>query len=298
MVMFFRAGKVVAAVLALLLAGAAATAAEPRADASKPWLGVYLADEVDGGIRIVAVVPGGPASVAGLRSGDLMIEADNVQLADQEALERVLTNRGSEAVLSVAVLRDGQAHTFEVRPTERSTAWPLAVAVPEPPAILAQPPLSVPGGQPGAKTVEITDELRQHYGAPAGRGVLVVRVDEAGACREAGIEVGDVLVEVGEQPVKTPLELEIAFARRDRNEPLEIGIVRDRKPVVKTIPAAVAIAPTAPRVPRATRESHVRNLERSIEMLERRIEELRRQLAEVKNEAPVPHREKPANPDR
>ena len=102
-----------------ILAVLSAAAQEPERDASAPWLGVYLVDEVDGGIRIVAVVPGGPAFRAGLRSGDLLIEAENVQLADQEALERVLSGYGSGRELQVAVLRNGESRTFQLRPADR-----------------------------------------------------------------------------------------------------------------------------------------------------------------------------------
>ena len=45
-----------------------------RADA-KAWIGVWLGDSVDGGVEIVALVPGGPAERAGLLAGDIIPEA-------------------------------------------------------------------------------------------------------------------------------------------------------------------------------------------------------------------------------
>ncbi len=280
----------------LLLAAGTATAEDPVAETSGPWLGVYLADEVDGGIRIVAVVPGGPASIAGLRSGDLLIEAAEVQLADQAALGRVLAGQGSGQELSLAVLRDGKPYTFQVRPVERapSPSWVL----PRSPALLEPRRWPPPGGAPGLKTVSITTELRSHYGAPRDRGVLVVRVDEDSVGDLAGIEVGDVVVEVGARPVTTPAEVELAIARRDRSAPLEIEVVRERKPLVKTVAAVAPVAPGPSVAERAAHDAHVRNLERSIEFLERRIEELRRQLAELKGQGPARHPDPPANPDR
>ena len=185
----------------------------------------------------------------------------------------------------MGVLRDGRPRTFLVHPTARKSAWPFAAPRPLPDVVLAQPRVPSPGGGLGAKTVQLTDELRAHYGVPAGRGVLVVRVDERGVSRDAGIEVGDVVVEVGTQPVTTPLEVEVALARREPGVPLEIEVVRDRTTVVKRIPAAPPPMTRVPPAPRAS-EERVRSLERSIEVLERRLDELRRQLAEVKAESP------------
>ena len=111
---FFKPKKAALLGMVAILAILSAAAEEPS-----PWLGVYLVDEVDGGIRIVAVVPGGPASVAGLRTGDLLIEAGSVQVVDQGALERVLEGRGWDNELQLAVLRDGESRVFRVRPSAR-----------------------------------------------------------------------------------------------------------------------------------------------------------------------------------
>ena len=287
------------AILAVLSAGAQ----EPARDASGPWLGVYLIDEVDGGIRIVAVVPGGPAFRAGLRSGDLLIEAENVQLVDQQALERVLSGHASGQVLQVAVLRNGASRTFRVRPTDRARAItfvaPKIAAVPPKPVLGTRPWLTL-DISPGLKTVPMTEELRAYYGAPVDRGVLVVRVVEDGAGGRAGIEVGDVLVGVGKEPVTSPAEVDLALARRDRRVALKVELVRDRETLV------MDLVTEAPRVPAAAlgawfgKKARAQQLERSITLLEQQLETLRKQLAELKDDPdPVaPEPQAPASPDR
>jgi len=270
------------AILACLGAGAQEP---PRA--SEPWLGVYLIDEVDGGIRIVAVVPGGPASVAGLRSGDLLIEAGDVQLADQAALERVLAGRLPEQELRVAVLRDGQQRTFRLRTSVRSPTNRF----PTPP-VLPRAPRARLGLSAGLKTVPITEELRAHYGAPKDRGVLVVRVDAAGACGVAGIEVGDVLVGIGSDTVTAPAEVQRALARRDRSVPIAVRLIRKREPLTKDIAPQTPRMPSPPPRVLPASEARRRYLELSIETMERQLEALREQLAELKRDP------EPANPDR
>lgn len=286
-------------ILAVLSVGAQ----EPARDASTPWLGVYLVDEVDGGIRIVAVVPGGPAFQAGLRSGDLLIEAKNVQLVDQEALERVLVGHASGQELQVVVLRNGEPRTLRVRPLDRvrgiTFAAPKTVLVTPKPVLGYRPWLSL-DSLSGLKTVPITEELRAHYGAPEDRGVLVVRVVRDGPSGRAGIEVGDVLVGVGTKPVRNPAEVDLALARRDRSVALKVELMRNRESLV------MHLAAEAPRVLAPSfgawfgNKARAQQLERSITLLEEQLETLRKQLAELKDDPDpaAPEREAPASPDR
>ena len=284
--------KVLIAMALALLAGL------PAAGESDPWLGVYLVDEVDGGIRVVAVVPGGPAATAGLRSGDLLVEAGNVQVADQEALGRVLRVQGVDQEFSVAVLRNGEARTFLVRSVDAAEA----VRLPDPASVPIAPSPTLRFGtwapralSAGLKTAPITSELREHYGAPADRGVLVVRVDDAGPSGRAGIEVGDVLIAIGEQPVTTTAEVDLALARHQVDAPLVLELFRDRERLVKTL--AAPEAPTPARVWPSS-QARARTLERSINLLERQLQSMRKELSEIKRAADSAAPEKPANPDR
>ena len=45
----------------------------PTAPAGRAWLGVWLGDAVDGGVRIVETVRGGPAHLAGVQAGDTIV---------------------------------------------------------------------------------------------------------------------------------------------------------------------------------------------------------------------------------
>ena len=271
------------------------------AEEPAPWLGVYLVDEVDGGIRIVAVVPGGPAAVAGLRSGDLLIEAGSAQVADQEALERVLVGQVSGQELQLGVLRNGESRTFLLWPSDptRVDRVPRPATVPVAPApTLRFGTLPRLGLSMGLKTVPITAALRAHYGAPEDRGVLVVRVDAEGPCGRAGVEVGDVLIGIGKAPVTDPGAVDLALARGARSGPVRLELIRDRDTLVKEMTPPAAPLPTRTARAWSTREARERSLERSIAMLERRLETLREQLSEIKDASAAPESKKPANPDR
>src|SRR5579871_5943521 len=51
-------------------------------------------------------------------------------------------------------------------------------------------------GRLGVMVMGLTPELRKHFGAPDDRGVLVAHVESGTPAATAGIEVGDVIVEV------------------------------------------------------------------------------------------------------
>ena len=55
----------------------------------------------------------------------------------------------------------------------------------------------------GVLVMPMTPDLRRHFGAPVDRGVLIARVEPNSAASRAGIQVGDVLVRVGRQRVRT-----------------------------------------------------------------------------------------------
>lgn len=68
------------------------------------WLGIEGAD-TDGGIAIVAVDPGGPASGAGLQAGDLLVALDGEPVTTMSALVDALRARQAGEAVTVDVVR-------------------------------------------------------------------------------------------------------------------------------------------------------------------------------------------------
>ncbi len=83
-----------------------------------PWLGVEVTDQTPrqaeaagrdsvSGALVVRVVPGGPAQVAGMREGDLIIRADGQLMASVDALVSYLGEYGTAGeVMTLTVIRD------------------------------------------------------------------------------------------------------------------------------------------------------------------------------------------------
>jgi serine protease DegQ len=224
-------------------------------------MGVFIDDAVDGGVEIVALVPGGPAQSSGLERGDVLVRVGEVAVADLSDLEQVLRARNPGDEVEVRVLRAGsplvRRLALGVRPAR---AWSVAPVPPAPPPAPA-PPLA------GLDVVEMTPELRRHFGAPPDTGVLVARVGTGTRAARSGLAAGDVLVRIDDRRA-----VDVAFVRSALSGPdaRVVHVVRDRKPVtVDFVEAAGGSAGAEDRTAR---------IEREIEVLERRIEELRREL--------------------
>ena len=87
----------------------------------------------------------------------------------------------------------------------------------------------------GVTLVEITPELRAHYGAPKEAGVVVSGVEADTPAGKAGIQVGDVITSVDGNRVRWTGDVSRAVREKKAGETVEIEIVRDRAPRKVTV---------------------------------------------------------------
>jgi S1-C subfamily serine protease len=94
------------------------------------WLGVQVQRltpelarsfgvEAPGGALVAGVVAGGPAAVAGLRPGDILLTVDGERVEDVEALLRRVTDLDPGSTLMVSGLRNGRPFELRVTVSER-----------------------------------------------------------------------------------------------------------------------------------------------------------------------------------
>jgi membrane-associated protease RseP (regulator of RpoE activity) len=80
----------------------------------------------------------------------------------------------------------------------------------------------------GVRLIEITPELRAHFGAPRDAGVLVAEVDADTPAAKGGIEVGDVITAVDGTSVGWTGDVSRAIGRKKGGETAQIDLVRGR----------------------------------------------------------------------
>jgi S1-C subfamily serine protease len=76
----------------------------------------------DQGVVVMQVVPGSPAALADIRSGDLILELDGVPIADARDLQRLMVGDVIGRAVHAVVWRDGKPRTITVHPTELTAA--------------------------------------------------------------------------------------------------------------------------------------------------------------------------------
>lgn len=83
-------------------------------------------------------------------------------------------------------------------------------------------------GYLGVRLLEITPELRAHFGAPKDAGVLVAGVDKDSPAAKAGIQVGDIITRADGERIESGSDLTRAVRRRKAGEALKLEVSRDR----------------------------------------------------------------------
>jgi len=165
------------------------------------WLGVSIQDvnrdlaqalklPTTDGVLISGVEPGSPASKAGLRRGDLVIRLNGKAVSSTGRLRNLVASAGVKTQVKVEFYRAGGLQTLQVSLGQLPAAGPQASLG--------------PGTQGGVATIglsvgPVTDpRLRRKFNIPPRLkiGVVVTGVDPIQAAARAGIQPGDVILEV------------------------------------------------------------------------------------------------------
>lgn len=180
------------------------------------WLGVRIQNVDDAtaealglgaarGALVAGIDDKGPAKPAGLEVGDVIVKFDGRELKTSSDLPRIVATTPVGKAVEVVVMRKGSSLTKTVtlgrlEDNERQTQ-----------ASLNQPPTDVPSATRqalGLSLSGVTDELRKRYNIKdTVKGVVVTRVDPNSVAADKRIQAGEVIVEVGQEPVTSPADV-------------------------------------------------------------------------------------------
>jgi serine protease Do len=175
------------------------------------WLGVRvqsLTDDLAEGMGITGtegalvanITPGGPAAKGGIQDGDVITSFDGKPVPDSRALPREVADAPVGKTVNVDVLRGGKKQTFHVvvakLQDDDSDDKPAPAPAPKPNAKMSRLGLSLG---------PLDDAARAKYKLPKdAAGVVVTDIDPDGASADKNFRPGDIIVQVQNQPVRSP----------------------------------------------------------------------------------------------
>jgi serine protease Do len=216
-----------------------------------------------GGVVIEDVSENSPASTAGLRKGDIVVEFDGERVRSVRQFTRLVRETPAGRKIQVSVVRDGQTTNVTVEPRESSSfnvfgdldgvralgelgrdfrfavpphpRPPQAPSAPVPPAPPASPVFPDVesfvwrGNGLGITVGDLSDQLAGYFGVKD--GVLVSSVADDSAAAKAGVKAGDVITSFNGTNVTQPSDLRRRIGRLQDGDEFTVEVVRDKKPL-------------------------------------------------------------------
>jgi len=95
----------------------------------------------------------------------------------------------------------------------------------------------------GIALIDITPELRGHFGAPRDAGAMIGEVGKDSPAARAGLEVGDVVISVDGEPVSSGWDVARAVRRREIGETVKLEVVRNKAVRTMAVPVEASARP-------------------------------------------------------
>jgi serine protease Do len=190
------------------------------------------------GVVIETVHDGTPASRAGLRGGDIVLEFDGERVRSVQQFTRLVQESAPGRSVNAVVMRDGARQTLALTPEPRGAIdnlitrrilpnvdrlqrdFAFDTLVPEARTLLSPRQL-------GATLTPLSDQLGGYFGV--GNGVLVSSVQADSAASEAGLRAGDVITQMNGRRVDSPNDVVQTVRNAGPGSELELTVTRDRK---------------------------------------------------------------------
>jgi serine protease Do len=202
------------------------------------WLGVFIQEitpeiaenfglEDESGALISSVHKEGPAEVAGIKAGDVVIAFNGKPIEEMRSLPRIVAESPIGKPIDMVVMRDGKKITLSV------TLGVLEEA--EEAGLLASAPAEQESGNElnndklGFVLESLTPELREEFSAGDDiNGVVIMDIVSGSPADDAGLMVGDIIRRVGKSSVDTLDKADAAIRREMENGKTSIVLLINR----------------------------------------------------------------------
>ncbi|HZH26723.1 MAG TPA: DegQ family serine endoprotease [Azospirillaceae bacterium] len=183
------------------------------------------------GALVASVQPNGPAAGAGIQPGDVITSFNGQPVNAPRELSRAVAQTGVGSTATVELLRNGRAQTVQVQ---------VAKLEPQQTRTAAAAPSQQPGNL-GMTLAPVSPANRERFQIPPNvEGVVVMSIAPGSPAAERGLQPGDVIKRVGQQPVDDPQDVADAVrqAREERRDSVLVLVQRRDSALFVPLPVA------------------------------------------------------------
>jgi serine protease Do len=197
---------------------------ETKGTVTRGWLGVSVQPvtaelarsfslDKERGALVGDVVAQGPADKAGIKRGDVIVSYDGKKIDESAALPALVASTPVGKTIPVEIIRDGKTQTVSVNIAKLNDPTAALNPIPE-------------KSQWGLALQNIRPDERRQMGLTGNDGVLVTSVMPGSPAQNAGIQPGDVILQVNQAPVNTVQAVQDEVAKAKGDKPLLLLVRR------------------------------------------------------------------------
>jgi serine protease Do len=138
-----------------------------------------------------------PAAKAGLIKGDIIVAMDGKKVNDNSELTSLVADLPPGRTIDVKYYRDGKEYNTKITIGDRKNVIPKDQEADN----SNEPEEGEKGARLGASVKSLNSEDAKKYELKPNEGVLITRVQPGGVADDAGVQPGDVILEINRTPI-------------------------------------------------------------------------------------------------
>jgi len=197
-----------------------------RGNVTRGWLGVAIQQitpelaktfglKQPNGALVSDVVDGSPAENAGVKQGDVIVEFDGKKVKSSTELPHIVASTPVGKEVTMKVIRDLAEQALQVKVGELKEEQ-LAAMTP-----------SSPKSKLGIDVQQLNPALSRKFGLKDEKGVVITAVEPDSPAEAAGLQPGDLILEINRTKVTTVNQVRKALEKTRPDEPTVVLVKRD-----------------------------------------------------------------------
>jgi serine protease Do len=194
------------------------------------------------GVEVTVVDQDAPASKAGLKEHDVILDYNGTRVESEEQLRRMIRETPAGRTITLGISRDGAPMSLHVQLGDHAkvaadhahklTHENFELMIPR----MQEFSIEMPGSPVlGIQIDPVGHQLGEYFGVKNGEGLLVRSVEKGSIAEKAGLKAGDVITRADSEKIAERSDLRKALRARKEGGKVALGIVRDKHEQTLTV---------------------------------------------------------------